>query len=84
MNFPVEVVVGPLAGLVFALWVARELWAAHKESDIDVRKQRDLSTSGWVAQTDATRAQATATNRLADILEAERAERSTRHRSGDA
>lgn len=41
MAIPVELLVGPVAGLAILLWVARELWKAHRESDKDVRDQRD-------------------------------------------
>ena len=41
VSFPVEWLVGPVAGLAVLLVVARELWRAHRESDDDLRRQRD-------------------------------------------
>lgn len=76
MNLPIEALLGPIGGLVLALYVLNALWVAHKESDADVRAQRDLATAGWREQT-------TATNRLADAIEHDGHDRAERHRAGD-
>lgn len=41
MQIPPELLVGPAAAVLVLLWVARELWKAHRESDADVKQQRD-------------------------------------------
>jgi hypothetical protein len=52
------------------------LWRDHVRADADDRSQRDTALSGWRDQT-------TATNRLADAIEADRRDRAERHRRDD-
>lgn len=73
--------VGPVAGLVFAVSAAIALWREHMKSDSDLRAQRDLAVEGWRAQTDATR-DVTATLKVVTGELAEIKETLARERAG--
>ena len=67
---------GPVAALVLALSAIAFLARILLDYIAHLKKSLDIALVGWQAQTDAT-------NRLADALEAEQAERAMRHRLAD-
>jgi len=52
---PVEWLIGPVAGLALALWVARELWKAHLAADDRERKRADAMEARLTALVDVLR-----------------------------
>lgn len=72
----IEVLLGPLGALALLIYVAKVLWDAHKASDEDVVRQRDVAIEGWKAQT-------AATDRLAEAVERKAIDDATRRRSTD-
>lgn len=83
MEIPVEILVGPAAGLALALAVIWTLWQEHRKSDDDVRAQRDRNAAGWEEQTGASSKAAAAAERTAAALETLASERAARRRFGD-
>lgn len=77
--------VGPVAGLVFAVGAATLLWREHVRTDHDrvddLRSTRDIAIEGWRAQTDATR-DVTATLKVVTGELAEIKETLARERAG--
>ena len=74
---------GPLGLLIGLSLAVGALWRDHMRADADDRAQRDVALAGWREQTAATREQTAATVRLAESIEADRADRAERKRRAD-
>lgn len=81
---PFEVILGGIITVVTSVVAAgaRGVWRWGRE--VEAAEARAIrAEAGWAAQTDVSREQVSATNRLANVLEKEREDRS-RQRAGDA
>lgn len=76
VTFTPQDFLGPVAALVGSIAVIGFLARILLEYIADLKKSRDVAIEGWRAQTDAT-------NRLGDVIEADRREREQRRRWAD-
>jgi hypothetical protein len=70
-------VIGPTGALVLLVVVAVVLWRLVLAYIADLKTQRDFNAVGWREQT-------TATNRVADAMDAMVRDAAARHRAGDS
>lgn len=78
-----DALLGPTGAVVALAIAVGVLWRDHMRADADDRAQRDVALAGWREQTAATREQTAATVRLAESIEADRADRAERKRRAD-